>query len=89
MVVSFPKVKPRKEFPIGGGLGSQGRCLTAHVGLPEQDSLDAPVLDRVVDLEQFLFRGDLADDDGICRVVLEELACFVGGVNSLDDLLRE
>ena len=82
-------MEPGKEFPIGGGLGGQGRCLTVHVGLPEQDGLDAPVLDRVVDLKQFLFGGDLTDDDGIGRVVLEELACFVGGVNSLDDLLRE
>ena len=89
MVVSFPKVKPGKELPIGGGFGGQGRCLVAHVGFPEQDDLDAAVLDAGTDFQEGLFGGDLTDDDGISRVVLEELACFVGGVDSLDDLLRE
>jgi hypothetical protein len=82
-------MKPRKELPVCGGFRGQGRCLTAHIGLPEQDGPYAAVLDAGIDLQESLFGGDLTDDDGIGCVVLEELACFVGGVDSLDDLLRE
>jgi len=88
MAPSFPQLETGKELAVGGGLGGQGRRLVAHVGLPEQDDPDAAVLDARIGLEQLLLGGDLADDDGISRIVLGEFACFVGGVNGLDDLLR-
>jgi hypothetical protein len=89
MVVSFPKVKPGKELPIGGGFGSQGRCLTAHVWLPEQEAPNTPGGDTIVLVEQVLFGRDLADDGGKASIRGYYTACVMGGVDSLDDLLRE
>jgi hypothetical protein len=89
MAISFPKVKSGKELPACGRFRGQSRRLAAHIRLPEQDGPYVAVLNAGIDLEKFSFGGNPTDDDGIGLVVLGELACFVSGVDGLDDLLRE